>query len=296
MDNSPLKKLPAELRILIYEFALYRPEKITLVRQLRRTEGEKRHVRTEIFQPPESCCTCAPMYRDHVFHEKLLTLTTTCKQIRSEAMPVFMAVNQFAAYAEAIPLIKLLGRWMTRLDNVEIALDHRDWRSHTPDTIADLAKRMIKAKKRCTRFGVHASLSVYFAWGGRVSGGSNQRYIGHTLRLDQCSKDAMQRVLDASICKAREAAMSRWPGSPTSKGSLLFSMSREQENMNRLLDALGTDPEWSWTWDGESSLPRIKRSTDRSQRREANGIEDQACSRYRIALAYEGRSDFRVDD
>ncbi|KAF2168245.1 hypothetical protein M409DRAFT_21683 [Zasmidium cellare ATCC 36951] len=74
MDRSPLNKLPAELRDLIYHFALVRNCPIVLYISKRehkvriRKESEKKHV---------------------------MGLSSTCKQIRTESLPIFYKGNHF---------------------------------------------------------------------------------------------------------------------------------------------------------------------------------------------------------
>ena len=74
MDRSPLSKLPAEIRIRIYEYALYQsPFNIGPYQSLK---GPSR-----------------PGYTEK--HHHSLALARTCKAVNSECIPVFYSVNTF---------------------------------------------------------------------------------------------------------------------------------------------------------------------------------------------------------
>ncbi|KAK4504688.1 hypothetical protein PRZ48_002649 [Zasmidium cellare] len=76
MENSPFKKLPAELRIKIYELVLTvdDPEGITI-------------------EPSDSGSQIEP--RATCRRKIHFALIDTCKQVRSEAFPVFISQNRF---------------------------------------------------------------------------------------------------------------------------------------------------------------------------------------------------------
>lgn len=77
MDNSPLAKLPAELRASIYEFALASPTPITLSSQNGRS-GSKLQRRRRLQSPSAH-----------------MALTRTCRQIYRETGHLFFSLNTF---------------------------------------------------------------------------------------------------------------------------------------------------------------------------------------------------------
>lgn len=72
METSPFHKLPGELRDQIYVLALQQTQKIDLFRD-------------------QSQIIIDPVLRT----ERVLALTATCKQIRSECLAIFYSVNHF---------------------------------------------------------------------------------------------------------------------------------------------------------------------------------------------------------
>ncbi|KAK3636451.1 hypothetical protein LTR56_014238 [Elasticomyces elasticus] len=78
MDDSPLSRIPAELRNRIYELALLQPEPITLTTHMK-------------INATEPCYTCAPSLA--IQHPTALTMT--CVAIHREASKLFYAPNAF---------------------------------------------------------------------------------------------------------------------------------------------------------------------------------------------------------
>ncbi|KAK4505202.1 hypothetical protein PRZ48_003165 [Zasmidium cellare] len=127
MDFSPLNRLSAELRLLIYEFALCTSVPLILV-----LENVPHILEGSIFVRPT---TPQP---------DLLALVRTCKQIRHEALPVFPMVNHFkicagsaigSANRHQVPLVakKCLechATWTPPVRNLEISMGdsgHHDY-------------------------------------------------------------------------------------------------------------------------------------------------------------------------
>ncbi|KAK5167681.1 uncharacterized protein LTR77_007380 [Saxophila tyrrhenica] len=81
MDNSPLHKLPRELRDEIYAFVLQQPFDIQLITVA--TDDATENVNKPVVEWIQSP------------HRYRLALTTTCKQLHEEASPVFYQVNSF---------------------------------------------------------------------------------------------------------------------------------------------------------------------------------------------------------
>ncbi|KAK4898505.1 hypothetical protein LTR27_004102 [Elasticomyces elasticus] len=71
MDDSPLSKIPAELRIYISELALYRPNGV--------------HV---------------DLYTRSILPAALLALAATCKQMRAETHDMLFAINSFTIHTQ----------------------------------------------------------------------------------------------------------------------------------------------------------------------------------------------------
>ncbi|KAK4550303.1 hypothetical protein LTR36_003270 [Oleoguttula mirabilis] len=84
MDNSPLAKLPAELRNTIYEFAFYREAPI----------------RIEMHGTPPTLRRC-PNSADPDKH--LLALPATCNEVRHESLLVFYASNAIELHFSPTP-------------------------------------------------------------------------------------------------------------------------------------------------------------------------------------------------
>ncbi|KAK5695153.1 hypothetical protein LTR97_008659 [Elasticomyces elasticus] len=81
MDNSPLSRIPAELRNRIYELALFQPEPITLTTHMK-------------INAAEPCYTCAPSLA--IQHHTALTMT--CVAIhREEPVSFFMLSTPLSA-------------------------------------------------------------------------------------------------------------------------------------------------------------------------------------------------------
>lgn len=73
MDDSPFRKLSAELRNTIYEYALVHDQSIDV-----HLRGQNR-----------------PTLLRHDAQYDLTALTATCKQARQEALPIFFNKNHF---------------------------------------------------------------------------------------------------------------------------------------------------------------------------------------------------------
>lgn len=74
MDESPLRRLPAELRCLIFEFALGAESPIILIKK----PSTERYASAFVAEVPHCCA-----------------LLATCKEIEAEAWPIFFACNSF---------------------------------------------------------------------------------------------------------------------------------------------------------------------------------------------------------
>ncbi|KJX98956.1 hypothetical protein TI39_contig380g00006 [Zymoseptoria brevis] len=82
MENSSFQKLPQELRRIIYRYALTKPYPIELLAGSTTT----RHSRLPRLLPaPISCMR----------HANILALTTVCRQLHEETVPVFLQENIF---------------------------------------------------------------------------------------------------------------------------------------------------------------------------------------------------------
>lgn len=85
MDPSPLRKLPAELREYIYELALHVSFPIVLSPE-------------HLSEPEISLLRC----NDQRIILDRLTVTQTCRDIRSEALPLFYSTNNFVFYTKEV--------------------------------------------------------------------------------------------------------------------------------------------------------------------------------------------------
>jgi len=87
MDDSPLRKLPAELRNTIYEMASYVPEGVVVNKMAHRSQ----HVEEESTAAGATMTTSATASQS----PHLLALTHVCKEIRTEVLGTFYAINNF---------------------------------------------------------------------------------------------------------------------------------------------------------------------------------------------------------
>lgn len=105
LESSPFGRLSAELRLIIWEYALYREDGI----QLNHIETPN-ECSTANIEPNQHASSTASKFDgleltvytiDDTYNTEkqppLLSLTQTCKQIRYEAMPVFLESNAFHA-------------------------------------------------------------------------------------------------------------------------------------------------------------------------------------------------------
>ena len=79
MDTSPLQKLPGELRNRIHELILCHTDTITV-----------------------SISTGVPKLVSDPTTQQMLALTTTCRQLRREASPIFYEINKFTFVAKQV--------------------------------------------------------------------------------------------------------------------------------------------------------------------------------------------------
>ena len=79
MDLSPLQRLPGELRNRIYEFALFQSDDVTI-----------------------NISKGIPQLHGDTNVKHTLALTTTCKQLRYEASPIFYEVNKFTLLSKQV--------------------------------------------------------------------------------------------------------------------------------------------------------------------------------------------------
>lgn len=123
MDNSPLQRLPAELRIRIYEYALTEDTAIKIYWNARSKPstfhfGEERlpfvPSRQHCFPPRQQLCLPA---------RHPLALTATCKQIYNESLAIFLSSNKFSLsfpdfppHCHAEDLIDALKNWLADFD------------------------------------------------------------------------------------------------------------------------------------------------------------------------------------
>lgn len=138
MDQSPLNKLAAELRNLIYEFTLGLDEAVVLNGQ-DRDAGDRDH-NNPYGVDPERGLKAGPASGAKTKH--LLALTTTCRQIRNEGLPIFLASNHlqvrpiipYSPLRDIFiiePFVRVLQNWMDRLGpwasslrSMELELSH----------------------------------------------------------------------------------------------------------------------------------------------------------------------------
>ena len=100
MDASPFRKLPAELRNRIYEFALQQTASVAI------------------------CMRSSSPKLQPLRFRNLLALTTTCKEIREQASGILYAVNHFELIAEPVAL---LGKADAGLKFVEFKFSLHKW-------------------------------------------------------------------------------------------------------------------------------------------------------------------------
>jgi hypothetical protein len=101
LQSSPFGRLPAELRLLIWEYAMYR-EGLTQVSVAEvDIDGDSGavHEGSSTFKDDPELVLCTP--DDNLILDKLppiLSLTQTCHQIRHESMPIFLSSNSFVVH------------------------------------------------------------------------------------------------------------------------------------------------------------------------------------------------------
>lgn len=160
-------------------------------------------------------------------------------------MPVFMKVNHFEVYPDAIPLFGSLRRWKTRTANVEITIEDFDLGKGGKIT---LAKRMVDVKKLCTKYGVRGSIMLHFTLKDKTPPAQSLWNGSLVLQFASDDQDAMQKVVDRKIRDATSVVV-RWQReAPQYSWDAYFKkVSRMQKRMTWLLKELERDSGWSWT-------------------------------------------------
>ena len=93
MDNSPLSRLPAELRQEIYHHTFQVDGDLSLLRVSNAAaegsdEGRMQWVVRAVYSPPLGCKTKSPP-------DLMPALLRTCRQVHAEALPIFYAANDW---------------------------------------------------------------------------------------------------------------------------------------------------------------------------------------------------------
>lgn len=232
--------------MLIYEYALYHPGRITLMGE-QEMHNDEQHIRYIVREEEPNH---ADAKRDGLDqsqkHGDLLALSTTCKQLRDETMPVFMSVNRFQVYPIAIPLIgKLTQRWNIRKISLEIAIKSPSLRQGGIEE--SLVEQMVNAKKAYIDSGLNASITVYFAWPWRQDLAPQLWRNGFAVRFDQSDKDAMLEVLKRDICEASDEIISRRGNGNSIRSAYLSGYIKDDHRtIQRLFTMLDNHAEWSW--------------------------------------------------
>ena len=193
MEQSPLLRLPAELRIKIYEYALWHKDGIT--------------IKPYLGKPSLSWLPK---------HNRPLALTSTCRQLRHESLPVFYSTSLFTL--EHTPLFRewqageqqsserALRHWAgvigrrnrSTIQRVEIVLDA--W-----DTCVTSVGAVYRTVLRITRLFDSSKPTVYIrfptvSYGPRISISTITLSLGH---LEQASS-----VLHQKLAQTTEKARS----------------------------------------------------------------------------------------
>lgn len=237
MDESPLNKLPLELRIQIYELVFYCPTQE--VSDLTPSPGSGQH-------------------------REILALPSTCRQIRSESMPIFAETDKVVIYRQGVVVTwhRPAKEWTRGVKVVEITFTIISRCTRVKKLVVNLA---ICIKKLCIDCGVHPVLKITIQWTGPTDQAPQiwKKYL--QLRLDGLDRPAVQARLDDSVCKARNVSaplqytpLCLWIDEVVQTRALITVY---HKRMSRILERFDDEPAWSWlpreaTPPQENSNPR----------------------------------------
>lgn len=217
MDNSPLKRLPPELRLQVYEYAFYD----TAHRIGQSTPGSV-----------------------HEHQKEHLALTSTCRQVRIESMPVFIITDRvsFCCDSDVIVTWRQSSSKTHGMKTVEIhfkifwpRLRHREF----------LAKRLVDIKRFCLKYGVIPVLKLQLPWDLWARKMALDCTDDFEMRIEGCNRRAVEDVLDQNV---KEAI---YNSGDWQQGLFFPTHAQEVTEMSykctwRLLKSLDNEPTWSW--------------------------------------------------